>query len=86
MVDGYEGCGSVACGGLFGIVRRPEIVCVRAHNEQGETFELETGGLLARVIQHEIDHLDGICFIDKVSDTSTLLGRGEYIKQKKNVR
>jgi peptide deformylase len=84
QVEGYEGCGSVARGGLFGIVKRPESVVVRAHNEHGEQFELETGGLLARIIQHEIDHLDGICFIDKVKDTKTLLGREEYIKLKKN--
>lgn len=80
LVDGYEGCGSVASGGLFGIVRRPETVSVRAFDETGEKFELETSGLLARIIQHEIDHLDGICFIDKVTDTKKLLGRQEYIK------
>jgi peptide deformylase len=83
QVEGYEGCGSVARGGLYGIVTRPESVVVRAHNEHGDEFELETGGLLARVIQHEIDHLNGICFIDKVTDTKTLLGREEYITLKK---
>lgn len=80
LVEGYEGCGSVASGGLFGIVARPETVSVRAINENGEEFELETSGLLARIIQHEVDHLNGICFIDKVTDTKKLLGRGEYIK------
>jgi peptide deformylase len=84
MVTGYEGCGSVAHGGLFGIVKRPEVIAVRAHNENGEEFELETGGLLARIIQHEIDHLNGICFIDRVTDTKKLLGREEYIKLKKS--
>lgn len=83
QVDGYEGCGSVARGGLFGIVRRPETVTVRAVSELGEVFELQTGGLLSRIIQHEIDHLNGICFIDKVTDTKKLLGREEYIKTKK---
>ena len=82
LVDGYEGCGSVAQGGLFGIVKRPETISVRAHNEDGEEFELETGGLLARIIQHEIDHLNGVCFIDKVTDTRKLLGRNEYIMTK----
>ena len=81
--DAYEGCGSICNGGLFGIVRRSEKVCVRAYDETGEPFELETRGLLARIIQHEIDHLNGICFIDKVTDTKTLLGRGEYLKMKK---
>lgn len=59
-MDGYEGCGSVASGGLFGVVKRPETVTVRAVNEFGEMFELQTGGLLARIIKHEIDHLNGI--------------------------
>jgi peptide deformylase len=79
-VEGYEGCGSVASAGLFGIVKRPETVSVRAMNENGEEFELETSGLLARIIQHEVDHLNGICFIDRVTDTKKLLGRGEYLK------
>ncbi len=83
LVGDYEGCGSVADGGLFGIVKRPETISVHAFNEHGEEFELETSGLLARIIQHEIDHLDGICFIDKVSDTKSLLGRSEYIKFRK---
>jgi peptide deformylase len=86
LVSGYEGCGSIALGGLFGMVKRPETVFVRARNENGEEFELETSGLLARIIQHEIDHLDGICFIDKVTDTKTLLGRGEYLKMKKQIK
>lgn len=82
LVEGYEGCGSIASGGLFGIVKRSETVSVRAFNENGDEFELETSGLLARIIQHEVDHLNGICFIDKVTDTKKLLGRGEYIKLK----
>ena len=83
LVGGYEGCGSVASGCLFGIVKRPERISVQAYNQDGEKFELETGGLLARIIQHEIDHLHGICFIDKITDTKELLGREEYIKLNK---
>lgn len=82
-VEGYEGCGSIASGGLFGIVRRPETISVHAYNESGEEFELETSGLLARIIQHEIDHLNGVCFIDRVTDTKKLLGQNEYLKLKK---
>lgn len=83
LVGGYEGCGSVASAGLFGLVKRPETISVRALNEKGESFELESSGFLARVIQHEIDHLNGICFIDKITDTKKLLGRQEYIKMGK---
>ena len=81
--DGYEGCGSVASGELFGIVKRPETISVRAYDENGEEFELETSGLLARIIQHEIDHLNGVCFLDKITSSKTLLGRQEYIKMRK---
>lgn len=83
MVGGYEGCGSVALGGLFGIVKRPATISILAFDKKGEKFELETSGLLARIIQHEIDHLNGVCFIDKVTDTKKLLGRQEYINLKK---
>lgn len=83
MVEDYEGCGSVAAGSLFGLVKRPETVSVRATDVHGKEFELETSGLLARIIQHEIDHLNGVCFIDKVTDTKKLLGRNEYIKMRK---
>lgn len=83
MIDGYEGCGSVANGGLFGIVKRSKTVFVKAVNENGEKFEMETSGLLARIIQHEIDHLNGVCFIDKITDTKKLLGRQEYLDMRK---
>ena len=78
---GYEGCGSVASGQLFGPVRRSEKVTVRAQDEQGRVFILEAKDLLARVIQHELDHLDGLVFMDKVTDTKKFLDRGEYIKK-----
>jgi peptide deformylase len=60
----YEGCLSVP--GIIGEVKRPERVKVRAIDENGENIELEAEGLLARVFCHEIDHLDGILFIDKI--------------------
>lgn len=78
QVEGYEGCGSVASAQLFGKVKRPESIICTALNEEGESFEIKASGLLARVIQHEIDHLNGIVFIDKV-DTKTLLDKQSYI-------
>ncbi len=48
-------------------VHRAERVRVRAQNEYGEWFELEGDELLARALQHEIDHLDGVLFIDRIS-------------------
>jgi len=64
--DGPEGCLSVP--GKFGMVSRPNKVCVRATNRNGEEFELEGEQLLARAFCHEIDHLDGVIFVDKVSE------------------
>ena len=60
-----EGCLSVP--GFFETVKRAERVRVRALNRDGEPFELDTDGLLAVCIQHEIDHLDGRLFVDHIS-------------------
>ncbi len=63
VVD-YEGCLSVP--GEQGNVIRPETVKVKALNEKGENIEINGSGLLARALCHEIDHLNGVLFIDKV--------------------
>lgn len=60
----YEGCLSIP--GITGEVLRPNWVKVKALNDNGENVELEGTGLLARAFCHEIDHLDGILFIDKI--------------------
>lgn len=59
-----EGCLSVP--DVTCDIVRPESVVVEALNLDGERIKIDTGGLLARIIQHEIDHLDGILFIDRV--------------------
>jgi len=73
----WEGCGSIAYGKIFAKVRRPVSVTVRALNGKGESFELRARDLLARVIQHEYDHLEGIFFTDKM-DASTVMTSDEY--------
>ena len=60
---GAEGCLSIPH--EFGIVQRPDYVKVRAQDRYGEWFEVEGRGLTARAFCHEIDHLDGVLFIDK---------------------
>ena len=60
-----EGCLSIP--DIYGDVTRPERVKVRAMNEAGETYEIDAGELLARCLQHEIDHLHGKLFIDYLS-------------------
>ena len=62
---GAEGCLSIP--NEFGIVQRPDYVKVRAQDRHGEWFEVEGRGLTARAFCHEIDHLDGILFIDKAT-------------------
>lgn len=60
-----EGCLSLP--GLEELVTRAARVTVRATDPDGEPIEVEADGLLARALQHELDHLDGILFIDRVS-------------------
>jgi peptide deformylase len=61
-----EGCLSIP--GLWADVVRPSRVRVQAWNERGRPFTLETSGILARVILHEYDHLEGVLFIDRISE------------------
>ena len=61
-----EGCLSVP--GIVGEVIRAQKVSVKALNREGEKIVIVAEGLLARAFQHEIDHLDGILFIDKAED------------------
>ncbi|MBR7064746.1 MAG: peptide deformylase [Treponema sp.] len=63
LSDYEEGCLSIP--GVYETIRRPMRVTVQALNENGRAFTLEADGLLARIIQHEIDHLNGILFIDR---------------------
>lgn len=61
---GEEGCLSVP--GFFADVRRKNHVRVSALNRKGERFTIDAEGMLSRVLQHEIDHLDGILFFDRL--------------------
>ena len=62
--EGAEGCLSVP--GRYGLVKRPQHVTVRATNRHGEEYEVTAHDFLARAFCHEIDHLDGQLYIDKV--------------------
>lgn len=63
-----EGCLSVP--GVQGEVCRAESVEVRGMDEQGKPLRIRADGILSRALQHEIDHLDGILFIDRLSSSS----------------
>jgi peptide deformylase len=65
MVLDQEGCLSYP--GLFLTVKRPKSIVAEYQNSQGDIIEARFEGYLAKCFQHELDHLDGICFVDKVS-------------------
>jgi peptide deformylase len=65
-----EGCLSVP--GIEGLIIRPKAVKVRALTPEGKRVEISDDDLLARVLQHEIDHLNGILFVDRLSDQDKL--------------
>ncbi len=66
----WEGCLSIP--GLRGYVERPRAVDVKAWNEKGERVQFSLEGFPAIVIQHEVDHLDGVLFVDRLRDTRLL--------------
>ncbi len=66
--EGEEGCLSFP--GLYGPVKRSELVTIEAFDLQGRPFEMALDELAARAVQHETDHLDGVLFIDRMSDTA----------------
>lgn len=74
-VDSDEGCLSIP--GITGVIKRAESVIVSALDENGEELTIEAGGLLSVCLQHEIDHLNGILFIDHMSKL-----KREMIKKK----
>jgi peptide deformylase len=67
---GYEGCLSYP--GWVGEVARHETVVVKGRNRRGKEVRIKSNGFTARAFQHEIDHLDGILFIDRLTNLDTL--------------
>jgi len=63
-----EGCLSIP--EVFGTVKRPLKIMVSAYNSSGKKIRFVAEGMLARVIQHEVDHLNGVLFIDKVLEVT----------------
>lgn len=67
---GYEGCLSYP--GWVGEVARHETVVVKGRNRRGKEVRIKSSGFTARAFQHELDHLDGILFIDRLTHLGTL--------------
>jgi peptide deformylase len=76
----YEGCGSVIedSGTPFGPVLRPKEIEVEALDQKGRKFSLRCNGILARVVQHEMDHLQGVEFLQKIKDKSQMVTEEFY--------
>ncbi len=72
----WEGCLSVP--NLRGYVERPRKIQVNYWNEQGEPQQLIAEGFLATVLQHELDHLFGILYVDRIKDTKLFSFQEEY--------
>lgn len=68
LIEDYEGCLSVKK--IYGKVPRYSKIRVKAMTEHGETIRLKAEGFLARVLQHEIDHTNGVVFIDHIKNSS----------------
>lgn len=74
-----EGCLSIP--DIYGDVTRPARVVLEALDQDGKPFRLEAGGLVARAIQHEIDHLDGILFLDHLGTLRRAMLLKRYRKE-----
>lgn len=81
-----EGCLSVRF--VYGITERSTRVTVKACNEYGQEFIMEGTGLLAQIFQHEIDHLNGVLFIDHAHDIRRMLPaeQSDYERQLKQMK
>ena len=78
QVENWEGCLSVD--GFRGKVTRPGVVRVQALDRDGKPVDIEADGLYAVCIQHEMDHLIGKVFLDRMTDLSTLTQLSEFDK------
>lgn len=78
LVDYDEGCLSIP--GVTQRVKRAERVTIQSYNEHGKSFTLDANGLLARVILHEYDHLDGILFIDRLGEAKSKKITEKFLK------
>lgn len=76
MVKGWEGCLSVP--GIRGFVPRYQAITVEYTGRDGKLYQQDLTDFVARIFQHELDHLDGIVFLDRVENTQDLISEEEY--------
>jgi len=80
--QGWEGCLSIP--GLRGFVPRHQRIGVRYQTRDSKMWEVEYTDFLARVFQHEYDHVQGIVFIDRVASTLDLMTEQEYLRMQQS--
>lgn len=79
MEKGWEGCLSVPS--MRGFVPRHKQITVRYHDQQGQLQQTVFTDFVARIFQHELDHLDGLTFVDRVESTKDLISESEWYRQ-----
>jgi peptide deformylase len=79
MVDGIEGCLSIP--GWIGEVARHEGIRVRALDRHGKKIRMRLADWTARIVQHEVDHLDGVLYIDRLTDPDNFWRDEEYFAE-----
>lgn len=80
VIDGIEGCLSIP--GYVGEVERAYSIRVRAQDRHGKPMKLRLKGWTARIFQHEIDHLNGVLYIDKLTDRENFWTDEEYYEMR----
>ncbi|WP_375341116.1 peptide deformylase [Okeania sp. SIO1I7] len=78
-IKGWEGCLSVP--GIRGLVPRYRVINVEYTNREGKLERQELTDFVARIFQHEYDHLEGLVFLDRVESSTDLMTEDEYQKQ-----
>ena len=81
LVPYEEGCLSIP--GIYADVMRPAEITIQAWNENGKPFTLDADGILARVIQHEYDHLRGKLFIDRLNEKKKRAGDEDVYQEER---
>jgi peptide deformylase len=79
VIDGIEGCLSIP--GWVGEVARHESIRVRALDRHGKKIRLRLRDWTARIVQHEIDHLNGVLYIDRLTDPDNFWSEEEFFAE-----
>lgn len=82
MLTEYEGCGSVLDGNLFGPVKRHQSIMIEYCDNNWNKRKIKAKNNKSIIIQHEIDHLDGILFSDLITDNTKILDFKSYLKMR----